>query len=1249
MATLSYTLTFADVPFVGDHASPFRMYQPGTPEQEVASTQPLRQQQPRDTLRDEIERIQPTHQLRDFGPPFLFLGRNLSALAQETGTNPTPTPDVRVGEWFYPTGAVRWSVFRGLATSAQVKAMLAATRGNLPKTFVMKAAPIAPDDLAAANYVVSTSMYMLPPRPVAEHGTGLDGLYVVTLVDGRYYFQGTPASLRVKQGTTWTSLLTQLADALGITLTYSAIASVYGQPEPDSQLWTNAENAAVLLDAVAYNVGRVVVRKLDGTFALYTPAEAAAIAYANRGSASAVVRTAGGDLFTSGTRLPVGNLTLARNAVLPATIRVTYPKYVAGDDPVPHYANTRYANQRASVWYEDSYGDALAINVPIASGGAIVSGMSGVGDLTIRDTAKALYGAETDLAGNPLNNSGLVALTTQIAQDYFANQTLVAFDETYPGTFAWAPDGIHDIVWTYAESLGQGTTRVTRTEWNQAVRDLQHAGPPVSGTIVVRGVGGPSVAQTWRDSFSGTVDTTLAAQLQSGDYTASFTSIANFPTQNRWRGKIEDELVLFEGTSGGTTVGVAYRGIDGTVQTAHAAGTTVTQVVPDTAYGINLVTIEKGQFAYPSDWTSGGVQGVNLVPQTQTVLVLSASGVPAGDFTLYSGRLHLYDTTTDAYAERETVWIVERNDAAVTSGYYYDGQFVGFSAMDVVSPLYLVNAFPTSGGAADGDCCLCASGYATICVSGYPNPLISGPDYHVVSGYPYPLVSGPRVVVSGCFPYPLHSGVYYPTIVPSGNPVYPYPLPVPSGVASGYYGLIPPPPSGGPPWYPYPLPVPSGTLTTSAPYGLITPGPKVPWYPYPLPVPSGTLTTSAPYGLPQPPPSGLLPPPMYPLPVPSGTLTTSAPYGMVQPPASGTVYPYPLFVPWGTPITSAPYGMVQPPPQRGSGLYWPYPLPVPPGTAPTSAPYTMLAVPLSGTPQYPYPLPLPAGIPTTSAPYGLPTPLDGGNFIWPYPLPVPQGSDPLGHYQLTSGYPYPLKSGPLLAVSGYDYPLKSGVYLTVSGPFPYPLKSGLLLNSIWTPFPWLSGREPSTIYKNSGLVGVGPALNFIDGSGVTIVATDGSGIIGLGFAAAAAASANSGHCRLPGSSINVASGSSAYADWDYLNPEYDVGGYAASGGFIVPTDKSGYHTLGAYGTTGDATEGAETGNVIMFIVVNDMTVIAGQSTGARDPNIPINTEHLCAHTNYGLEGGDKVAVQVTNNQDDTIQFSPQAFWISRLP
>lgn len=705
--TFIYNLTYAGVPFVSNEARVIRLAQEHE-EYEDKHNLPPKKHQPLEDLIDELNRLIPFQYLEDFTLPQDHIGRNLAGMARKRIVGPWPNTQIKIGDWYYPNSASRWGVFRGLATTEMAIAMENATNGKAA-TFLMNCQPQAPNT-AGKNYTLSTQMYMLTPRPLGQYGAGFSGLYLITLVDERYYWADIPVALKpINNSTTWNSLITTVATTLGISVTQPNVPIAYTSPEPDSQFWANSASSSFMFDAIAYNIGCTVVRALNGTYQLQTGLAASAQVTTNRGTASKVVRTAGGDLFNELSTAKVSKPLTAKvqNSIVPASVNVTYPKYIIGNDPVPHFVNSRYVNQRASVWLEDPYGDTFTINVPIKSGGSAVSGLAGTSlyQHTIHDTAKSLYSGEVQLPNLPINYSGLVSLAMQTAQDYYSNQCAAALDEIYPGTFAWVPEAIHDIIWTWSPRERQCTTRVMKTQWNQVIKEMQHTAPAIPGnTPTAPGVGGPSVAQTWRDSFSGTITSTIGS-LSSGAHVANFIGGVNyFPTQNRWKGIINSgqsnvEIMMFEGTSGGTTVNIVNRGIDGTVQQEQGAGF-IQQLVPNTNYGINLLTIEKGQFTFPKEWTSGGIMGNAIVPQIQTVLCLANSGVLINQINCYSGQIELFDTTKSSgfqYSGYENVWLIDRNTNFLNSGIYYEGQFVGFSAAGPdgkTAPVYITNEFP---------------------------------------------------------------------------------------------------------------------------------------------------------------------------------------------------------------------------------------------------------------------------------------------------------------------------------------------------------------------------------------------------------------------------------------------------------------------------------------------------------------------------------------------------------------------------
>src|ERR1700761_3055466 len=560
--TTFYNLQFAGVSFIEDVAKSVALsFDRGSPVREEESQSPIQKFQSNLDLQEEIDRIMPFDFLQDFEFPTGTMGRRGNALACWSQAIQDP---VHINTWYYPNSASRWSIFRGLATEQMYQQMLNQSDEQNQADLEMMCVPIGPTNPNPQADIegISSSMYLFLGRPIAKTKTQYDGLYLLTFVDERYFFQGTPApELTINQNTTWEDIINVCIAALGITLVMPNIPAAYGQPEPDSQLWSQYENASTLLDAIALNLGMVVTRGLDGTYQMVSPLESQSLVESNRGNAQTVVRMMGGNIFS------LSNAAI-REAVVPSNIHVAFPQYVL--NPAPHFMNSRYTPQRPSCWYEDGFGGNYTVSVPIASGPPSVAGLTGISDMTIWNTAKAIQDHEDDTT--PFNTSGLTALALQITTDVWNYKVVAALDETYPGIIDWIPDGLHDIVWTYSSKKRVAGTRVLRGSWNNDVKDMQHGTPTYSGlTNTPIGVGGPSVAQSWRDSFkiSGSVSNTTLGNLTSGGNSVQFNAINNFPTQNRWRGIInsgqsDQEICYFEGTSGSTNVNIVYRGIDGT-------------------------------------------------------------------------------------------------------------------------------------------------------------------------------------------------------------------------------------------------------------------------------------------------------------------------------------------------------------------------------------------------------------------------------------------------------------------------------------------------------------------------------------------------------------------------------------------------------------------------------------------------------------------------------------------------------------
>lgn len=172
------------------------------------------------------------------------------------------------GRLRWPTGASRWATGYFLMSSGQRTAINALVK----PTLVSATAPVPLTlTIGDGTRTISTTMYALASRPLLQFGT--ETVWLLTLVDVRYWWWTKTAAIAITAGTTaWSDLVSSIGTALGETLTLSTVDADYLKPHPD--LATNFEYLPPLLDAVAYSIGRRVVRSLDGTVSLQAVADA---------------------------------------------------------------------------------------------------------------------------------------------------------------------------------------------------------------------------------------------------------------------------------------------------------------------------------------------------------------------------------------------------------------------------------------------------------------------------------------------------------------------------------------------------------------------------------------------------------------------------------------------------------------------------------------------------------------------------------------------------------------------------------------------------------------------------------------------------------------------------------------------------------------------------------------------------------------------------------------------------------------
>ncbi len=170
-------------------------------------------------------------------------------------------PEPKIGTFCWPQGASRHAVAWYLVTEDQLNQIRNKTRAGENQ---YNSAELHITD---GHVSLKTQMYVLPAQPVHQTDPKCD-LYILPLVDDRYYWWGRRGEISITEGTTtWAQLVSSIATLLGITITVQgSIDSAY--LKPPSSLESTYRALPLLLDAVADSIGRKVVRKYDGSVLL---------------------------------------------------------------------------------------------------------------------------------------------------------------------------------------------------------------------------------------------------------------------------------------------------------------------------------------------------------------------------------------------------------------------------------------------------------------------------------------------------------------------------------------------------------------------------------------------------------------------------------------------------------------------------------------------------------------------------------------------------------------------------------------------------------------------------------------------------------------------------------------------------------------------------------------------------------------------------------------------------------------------
>ncbi len=171
-----------------------------------------------------------------------------------------PARPAIINTLFWPFGASRFAQAHFVVSEGQLDVIRKAT--SVSGTSIPGTLLFSDGGVSSELGIQSAQMWMLPARPLSTAVAGA-GMFLLTLVDDRYWWWGTPLQLHVSEGaTTWTQLYANIAAALGISIAVGSIPAEYGKPVADySASYRPLPN---VLDAVAFSVGQRIVRSLNG-------------------------------------------------------------------------------------------------------------------------------------------------------------------------------------------------------------------------------------------------------------------------------------------------------------------------------------------------------------------------------------------------------------------------------------------------------------------------------------------------------------------------------------------------------------------------------------------------------------------------------------------------------------------------------------------------------------------------------------------------------------------------------------------------------------------------------------------------------------------------------------------------------------------------------------------------------------------------------------------------------------------------
>lgn len=389
-------------------------------------------------------------------PPTIFHG--LTYFPRQENNVP-----LRLNVLRWPSGASRWASYHFLATDEQLALIRAAVYGDAladpPEDVKFEGATFVLH--GGGETITVDSMLLLPPRPLSaspDFISGKNNLWLCTLVDQRYFWNQKHCD-ELLDFSTWDELLEHLRNQVGLEaspLAWDCPAvgdTQFRNPHVDL-LAAHSLPLGMMIDAVAWNVGRRVSVDLERTSMAYPPIIHVRDHTWHDTRAQANLDTAGWYRMAGGTyQFPDRDL----SAAIPEKIRMTFQDDVDARDALDVDVNT-------IAGYEDTHG---------------------IGTVVFHNRMDVIDLAEVKRQ----------ELLLEMATAYLGFTAKASFDVTYTGHVKWLPEALSDVI-EWHELHGEGVclvpdpadgkvrqrrefgdmarTRVVRPPFNLLADDLWH-------------------------------------------------------------------------------------------------------------------------------------------------------------------------------------------------------------------------------------------------------------------------------------------------------------------------------------------------------------------------------------------------------------------------------------------------------------------------------------------------------------------------------------------------------------------------------------------------------------------------------------------------------------------------------------------------------------------------------------------------------------------------------------------------------